>query len=119
MIALPPRYHGPTATGDTKLNHVLTGKLSHLNISMAIAEKVGHKLTALTKTNPEGAAQLINRLLELGGQGKLKFLGKSEHGFPPATRSAMFNGALVEMWSHHKTVAKEFGLPPDPRKIAY
>jgi hypothetical protein len=116
---MPPKYNGPTASGDLKINKVLTGKLDHASISVEMGIKVGHKLTAMAKTNPRGAAQLLARLAELANQGHLKFLGKSEHGFPVPSRGHMFNGALVELYTHHKALAREFNLPPDPRKIMY
>lgn len=119
MIRLPPKYNGPTAAGDVKLNKVLTGKLDHMNVSLKVAEKVGHKLTAMAKTHPKAAAQLLSRLNELSMEGHLKFLGKSEHGFPVPSRAAMFNGALVELYTHHKTIAGQYNLPPDPRRIMY
>ena len=116
IMRLPPRQPTNTrpATGDAKLNKVLSGRANSIKVTLKVADKVGHHLGAMAKTDPRRAASLVARMISLEVQGKLKIDGKSSHGLPSNARAALYNPALIELNKHAPKIAHEFNLPGDP-----
>ena len=115
VIAMPRPQPSTTrpATGDSKLNHVLAGH-GKITVNLKVADKVGHKLGAMAKSDPVRAASLISRMMNLEVQGKIKIDGKSSHGLPSNARAALYNPALIELNRNHPNIARQWNLPDDP-----
>lgn len=100
IMRLPPKLQhiSRPATGDARLNGLIKsdGQGRALNVSQALADKVGHKLTAMAKSNPDTAAALLAHIVTLSDQGKVK-IPAGQHGMDSSQRYALFQPVLQQL----------------------
>ena len=116
MVMAPRHPHHPRhplntdpATGDRKLNTVLDNPGKHLNVTLVIAAKVGHKLAAMVKKDPKRVAYMMARMIQLEASGSLKM----PKGHATLAHSTMFNAALKVLLTKHPLIAQGFALPTE------